>query len=86
KGNKEIGDLEKTPEDLAKEEKLAEFLGVEVKKDVEEENPSDPVDPIEEVPTPAVIKKLNPFEFVYTQEGNVMMSDQTYQKIMAKFI
>ena len=67
-------DVEKTPEELAKEEKLAEFLGEGVKKDVEEENP-----------TPAVIKKLNPFEFVYTQEGNVLMSDETYQKIMAKF-
>ncbi|EHB5066842.1 hypothetical protein JX175_002544 [Enterococcus faecalis] len=83
-----MGDVEKTPEELAKEEKLAEFLGEEVKKDVEEENPTDPVDPvdpIEEEPTPAVIKKLNPFEFVYTQEGNVLMSDETYQKIMAKF-
>ncbi|NSO64081.1 hypothetical protein HRE10_12380 [Enterococcus faecalis] len=78
-------DVEKTPEELAKEEKLAEFLGEEVKKDVEEENPTDPVDPIEEESTPAVIKKLNPFEFVYTQEGNVLMSDETYQKIMAKF-
>lgn len=78
-------DVEKTPEELAKEEKLAEFLGEEVKKDVEEENPTDPVDPIEEEPTPADIKKLNPFEFVYTQEGNVLMSDETYQKIMAKF-
>ena len=27
-------DVEKTPEELAKEEKLAEFLGEEVKKDV----------------------------------------------------
>ena len=78
-------DVEKTPEELAKEEKLAEFLGEGVKKDVEEENPTDPVDPIEEEPTPAVIKKLNTFEFVYTQEGNVLMSDETYQKIMAKF-
>lgn len=78
-------DVEKTPEELAKEEKLAEFLGEEVKKDVEEENPTDPVDPIEEEPNPEVIKKLNPFEFVYTQEGNVLMSDETYQKIMAKF-
>ncbi|MCD4907097.1 hypothetical protein [Enterococcus faecalis] len=78
-------DVEKTPEELANEEKLAGFLGEEVKKDVEEENPTDPVDPIEEEPTPAVIKKLNPFEFVYTQEGNVLMSDETYQKIMAKF-
>ena len=28
-----MGDVEKTPEELAKEEKLAEFLGEEVKKD-----------------------------------------------------
>lgn len=75
-------DVEKTPEELSKEEKIAEFLGEDSFKDVEEENKVEEFAETEK----KEMRKLNKLEFIYTDEGNVIMSQETYLQLMSKVL
>lgn len=64
--------------------KISEFLGEEIeegeKKPEEKEEEKDKEEKSSEEP-----KKLGMYEFIYTDEGNVLMSKEAYEKLMEKY-
>lgn len=79
--------------DDEKEKVFADFLGdrvvIDEKKDPEnpEEEKEKEKDPeAEEDQENPLDRELGLYEFIYTKSGNVLMNQETYQRLMSKFI
>ena len=79
--------------DDEKEKVFADFLGdrvvIDEKKDPEnpeEEKEKDPETEEDQEPEKTLDRELGLSEFVYTESGNVLMNQETYQRLMSKFI
>ena len=79
--------------DDEKEKVFADFLGdrvvVDDKKDPEnpeEEKEKDLATEENKETEKPLDRELGLYEFVYTESGNVLMNQETYQRLMSKFI
>ena len=68
-------------------EKINEFLGEEVEQteELETENAVDDDTKEDTKKTETPKKKLGKYEFIYTDDDNVLMSREAYEQLMSKY-